>query len=88
MYVATRELKVVDRQDKVTIYHAGDVIPDFDKWDIHAYRAHINMEWVKIVEPLPVGEPQLAASSHQCDVCKREFKSEKALKTHNTLAHK
>jgi hypothetical protein len=46
-FVAQKELKVVDRQDRVTIYKAGDEIPDFESWDIHARQAHINLEWVK-----------------------------------------
>ena len=47
MFVAQRELKYIPLgEKKATVFQPGDVIPDFDKWDIHARRAHINLEWV------------------------------------------
>lgn len=49
-YVARRELKCVDRNDAVTVYKPGDIIPDFDKWDIHVKRAHLSMELVELAE--------------------------------------
>jgi hypothetical protein len=52
VYVAQRELKFVTKGEnyKVIIYKPGDVIPDFDQWDIHAQRAHLNNEFVVQVE--------------------------------------
>ncbi len=47
MFVAQRELKYIPLgAEKAIIFHPGDEIPDFEKWDIHARRAHLNLEWV------------------------------------------
>lgn len=47
MYVATRELKVYKKvTGEKVIYRAGDVVKDFESWDIHAQRANLNMEYV------------------------------------------
>lgn len=134
-YVAQKDL-IVSAGEGVTKYRRGDVIPDFDKWDIHARRAHLNFEWVKAKKPedgsvkkaeplkqVPKTEPKLqqpaaenktsndvvakyhsksetkrvehmkAVASkkqqHSCPKCPgKEFKSERALKTHNGIAHK
>lgn len=60
MYVATKNLTNFDRATKSpVIYKAGDVIPDFENWDIHAQRSHLNLEWVKkVAEEAP--EPKQA----------------------------
>jgi hypothetical protein len=49
MFIAQKELKVM-KDGKPFFYKPGDEIPDFDKWDIHAHRAHLNMDWVIEVE--------------------------------------
>jgi hypothetical protein len=46
VYIAERKIKNVDRNDKVTVYNPGDEIKDFGTWNIHAQRAHLNMQWV------------------------------------------
>jgi hypothetical protein len=47
MFVAQRELKYVPLgTNKVIIFKPGDQIPDFEEWNIHARRAHLNLEWV------------------------------------------
>lgn len=48
VYVARRQIKCVDREDKVTVYNPGDVIPDFEAWNIHAKRAHLNLDMVEL----------------------------------------
>lgn len=48
MYVAQRELKYVGFDNRIVIYKPGDEIPNFDSWDIHARRAHLNLEWVRL----------------------------------------
>lgn len=51
MFVAQREIKVVKvGSDKITLYRAGDEIPDFESWDESPRRAHLNLEWVIKVE--------------------------------------
>lgn len=54
MYVARREIKAVEG-NLVRVYRAGDTIPDFEKWEIHARRAHINLEWVEEVKAVADG---------------------------------
>lgn len=141
MYIAQRELKIVDRNTSVaTILKPGDEVTDFETWNIHAQRSHLNLEWVKKVEAAPKKSPPPSAplkkqaapkaaaqknekaqvvkkasaseaSMHttavgdrsneakapestpplvlsKCSICPKEFKSEKALKTHTTVAHK
>lgn len=52
MYVAKREFKAL-RDGKPFLYHPGDVIPDFEKWDYNAQKANLNMEWVEQVIEAP-----------------------------------
>lgn len=51
IYIANKIIKHVPKgTEKVFIFKPGDEIPDFESWNIHAQRAHINMDWVKKVE--------------------------------------
>lgn len=70
MYVARRELKVIDRNDNVTMYKPGDVIPDFATWPEVPRRAHLNMNYVEQVQDAPKKtkapkETVLPVSQHQ-----------------------
>lgn len=49
-FVACRELKDFVNGVPV-VYKPGDVIPNFEAWEIHARRAHLELEWVKPADP-------------------------------------
>lgn len=103
MFVAQRQIKDV-RDGKPVVYSPGEVIPNFDKWNIHARRAVLNMDWVKEVNegdaPEPASRPyenswqkkavtpKAASPAVECDLCKREFKNTRAMKTHVALGHR
>jgi hypothetical protein len=94
MFVAQRELKVSKiGSDKMTVYHPGDVIPDFDKWPEQAKRSHINLEWViksktqseskdasKLAATPPISKSSKASSSKAKPAPKPETKKASAPK--------
>lgn len=45
MYIAQRDLKV-SRNGSLAIIKAGEPVVDFESWNLHAQRAHLNLEWV------------------------------------------
>lgn len=47
MFIATRQLKVVDKQNRVTIFKPGDPVIGFENWSYSVQKAHINLEWVR-----------------------------------------
>lgn len=91
MYVATRQLKVIGRDNSVTLFQAGDEVVGFEKWPDVAQRAHLNLEYVvekagpKKVE---VKTEATKATESSCSECERVFGSPKALKAHISLKHK
>jgi hypothetical protein len=56
VYVARKELLAKSPSGDLVKYKAGDVIPDFEQWDIHARRANLNLEWVEAVEDQEVDD--------------------------------
>lgn len=96
VYVAQRVLKEIDRDNKVTVYRPGEEIPDFDSWNIHARRAHLNLHWVTKEDRVEDLEPEQEldfeptdedAKPLVCSKCKKEFKNEKGLRAHIGRAH-
>jgi hypothetical protein len=49
-YQAKRELLARGPEGNLVTYKPGDLIPDFEAWDIHARRANLSLEWVVPVE--------------------------------------
>jgi hypothetical protein len=45
-YTANREIKDIKRTGEVIVYKNGDLIPDFESWDLMSQRSHLNLEWV------------------------------------------
>lgn len=100
MYIAERVLKVM-KEDKMVLIQPGQVVPDFDNWNIHSRRSHLSLEWVTqrpdpVPETLeevlatPFDEPVEAMKAVEvfaCKKCSKEFTSSRALKGHMTKAH-
>lgn len=89
MYVAQRELKIVDANGVVKRINPGEEVVDFDSWDIVPRRAHLNLEWVtKVEDPEPKEDlPEFEEGFH-CVECPKVFKSAKALKLHDKSVHR
>ena len=99
-YVAQRKLRAQDANGNITQYMPGDVIPNFESWNIHQKKAHLNLEWVTPKKDLPVPdslkpvgtpkqEPKKAAPTElACDLCSKTYKDERSLKIHKTVKHK
>lgn len=52
MYVANRQIKYIPKgSDKMIVFQVGDKILDFEEWNIHAKRAHLNLDWVRLIGP-------------------------------------
>lgn len=49
-YIAQTTLKVMSADGAWHIYQAGDRIPDFSNWNIHAVNAHLELEMVRRVD--------------------------------------
>ena len=76
MYVARRELKVVEPGGVIKIYRPGDVVPDFAQWPEIPKRAHLNMNFVE-----KVGEdesPKATAVKVEAPVAKAKPKKKAA----------
>ena len=87
MYVAQRELRVIDANGVVKRINPGEEVVGFDSWDIIPRRAHLSLEWVtKVDDPTP--ELPVFEEGFHCVECPRVFKSAKALKLHDKSAHR
>lgn len=53
MYYAGKELKLAGR-----IVQSGEKIPEALSWDYPVLVAHLNLGWIKWVEPKKANEPQ------------------------------
>lgn len=80
----------------------GDPIPFPEKWNRLALQSHINIGWIEEVpekETAPVSKETRAetkasptdrtedAGAFSCHKCKREFKTQRAVKIHVSRAH-
>lgn len=92
-FVAQTTIKAMVGTGQLVTYHRGDVIPDFATWDIHARRAHLNLEMVaeqkNQVAALDDGHDadDEAVEMLKCPVCKKTFVGQHALKKHVKKTH-
>lgn len=65
MFVATKEIKVIDRKGKMTIFRPGDEVLGFEGWDEVPKRAHLNLEYVKEVKGKPLASTKRTQKGKQ-----------------------
>jgi hypothetical protein len=73
VFVAQREIKIVDRDSKITVVKPGEEVVGFESWDINARRAHLGLEWITEVG---AGPKKLAPAQFKKSPPKPEEKKE------------
>lgn len=63
MYIATRPLRVPDKNGTIITLQKGDEVPNFEKWDEVPRRANLNLGWVEKVDDLSTPAPTKSKKS-------------------------
>lgn len=94
VYLAQRDLRVVDRENNITVYHFNEEIPNFETWNIVSQRSHLELQWVirkqkeELEEDLEKEIKKETLDLFRCHKCMKEFNTHKGLEIHFGRAHK